>query len=101
MATNGFFGKVKAFFGGKSSAKDVSKIAYIKGNGREKRRAEPTAHGRKTTTGAFGGTGTGRGMRGMPGRKLIKKTVKSGWKAHNCVTLSTKPVQKSVTGGKS
>ena len=98
MATNGFFGKVQQFFGGESKA-STSKISYQQAIGRAKRKAAPTAHGRKHTTGAFGGTGTGRGMRGMPGRKLIKKTVKAGWKAHSRVTLSMKPVQKAVTGG--
>jgi hypothetical protein len=99
MATNGFFGKVKEFFGGKSKA-TTSRVSHQQAIGRSKRHTAPTSHGRKHTTGAFGGTGTGRGRRGMPGRKLIKKTVKAGWKAHNRVTLSTKPVQKAVTGGK-
>ena len=97
MATNGFFGKVKEFFGGKSHEQKSKEVPYQRPTTRHD---APTAHGRKHTTGAFGGTGTGRGMRGMPGRKLIKKTVKAGWKAHSRVTLSTKPVQKSVTGGK-
>lgn len=96
MATNGFFGKMKVLFGGRSAEQKAKATPYQ----RPTTRHAPTAHGRKTTTGAFGGTGTGRGMRGMPGRKLIKKTVKAGWKAHNRVTLSTKPVQKVVTGGK-
>ena len=99
MATNGFFGKVKGFFGGKS-ATEVSKISYIKGDKHEKRHSAPTAHGRRITTGAFGGVGTGRGRRGMPGRKLIKKTVKSGWSARYRVGLSVKPMVKAVTGGK-
>ena len=87
MATNGFFGKVKGFFGGKSAPVSRKQEAGIKPTRYTK--SAPTAHGRKHTTGAFGGTGTGRGMRGLPGRKLIKKTVKSGWKAHNRVMPMT------------
>jgi hypothetical protein len=96
MATNGFFGKVKEMFRGKADRKaGVAHEHYI-----QRVTSNPTPRGRSMTRGAFGGTGTGRGMRGMPGRKLIKKTVKAGWKAHNRVTLSTRPVQKAVTGGR-
>ena len=47
--------------------------------------SNPTPRGRSTTKGAFGGTGTGRGRRGMPGRKLMAKTVKAGWEAQKRV----------------
>ena len=88
MATNGFFGKVKEFFGGKADRKaGVAHEHHI-----QRMTSNPTPRGRSTTKGAFGGTGTGRGRRGMPGRKLIKKTVKSGWSAQKRVVLSTKPV---------
>jgi hypothetical protein len=42
---------------------------------------------RKTnvTKGAFGGTGTGRNLRGKPGRKLLKRTAKAGWFAQKRV----------------
>lgn len=109
MATNGFFGKVKGFFGGKSASEEKRHEVERKANRKvsmldsTKTTASPFGWQRGTKpckTGAFGGTGTGRGMRGMPGRKLIKKTVKAGWKAHSRVMLSTKPVQKAVTGGK-
>lgn len=88
MATNGFFGKVKEFFGGKAKA-TTSQVSYQQAIGRSKRKSAPTAHGRKHTTGAFGGTGAGRGRRGMPGRKLAKKMVKAGWNAQKRVMPMT------------
>lgn len=95
MATNGFFKALKSKIFGVAKAEEKKKAEVTKPV-----RVTMRDGGHKgTKTGAFGGTGTGRGMRGMPGRKLIKKTVKAGWKAHNRVTLSTKPVQKAVTGG--
>ena len=97
---NGFFGKFKAALSGEQKSTS-STVNHQQAIGRANRKPAPTAHGRRITTGAFGGVGTGRGQRGMPGRKLIKKTVKSGWNAQNRVTLSTKPVQKPVIGGHS
>ena len=81
---NGFFGKVQKFFGGGSDVeRKVNETPYQRPPTRHA--SNPTPRGRSTTKGAFGGTGTGRGRRGMPGRKLIKKTVKAGWKAQNRV----------------
>lgn len=86
MATNGFFGKVKEFFVGKSNEQKAKATPYQRPTTRH---AAPTAHGRKHATGAFGGTGTGRGRRGMPGRKLAKKMVKAGWNAQKRVMPMT------------
>lgn len=86
MATNGFLGKVKGFFGGKSNEQKSKDVPYQRPTTRHD---APTAHGRKHTTGAFGGTGTGRGRRGMPGRKLAKKMVKAGWNAKKRVMPMT------------
>jgi len=98
MATNGFFGKLKAAFAGKKAPIRAVEIGRIHHDRRQPKPAS-TAHTRRTTKGAFGGTGTGRGMRGKPGRKLLKKTVKAGWKAQKRVMLSTKPV--GIIGGHS
>jgi len=95
----GFFGKFKAALDGEQKASS-STISHQQAIGRANRKPAPTAHGRRVTTGAFGGTGTGRGRRGMPGRKLIKKTVKAGWSARYRVGLSVKSMVKAVTGGK-
>ena len=54
----------------------------------------PTAHERRHTVGAFGGTGTGPARRGMPGRKLAKKMVKAGWNAQKRVIPTGKAVAK-------
>jgi hypothetical protein len=82
MATNGFFGKVKGFFGGKPNEQKSKAVPYQRPTTHHD---APTAHGRKHATGAFGGTGTGRGLRGMPGRKLAKKMVRAGWNAQKRV----------------
>ena len=95
----GFFGKFKAALDGEQKASS-STVNHQQAIGRANRKPNPTARGRRITTGAFGGVGTGRGRRGMPGRKLIKKTVKSGWSARYRVGLSVKPMVKAVTGGK-
>ena len=91
---NGFFGKIKAAFT-RSAPVSRKQEANIK----PRRLSNPNPRGRATTTGAFGGVGTGRGQRGRPGRKLVKKTVKAGWSAQNRVVLSTKPV--GIIGGHS
>ena len=93
----GFFGKFKAELSGEQKASS-STVNHQQAIGRANRKPNPTARGRRITTGAFGGVGTGRGRRGMPGRKLIKKTVKAGWNAQKRVILSTKPAN-TVTGG--
>lgn len=96
----GFFGKFKAALKGESKA-TTSQVSYQQAIGRSKRKAAPTAHGRKHTTGAFGGTGTGRGRRGMPGRKLAKKMVKAGWNAQKRVMPGVPCAHPaSVLGGK-
>ena len=96
MATNGFFGKVKEFFGGKSAVAEKRHDVERKANRRvsmfdnTKTTASPFGWSRgpkPCKKGAFGGVGTGRGRRGMPGRKLIKKTVKSGWSAQKRVVF--------------
>ena len=94
----GFFGKFKAALDGEQKASS-STISHQQAIGRANRKPAPTAHGRRITTGAFGGVGTGRGQRGRPGRKLVKKTVKAGWSAQKRVVLSTKPV--GIIGGHS
>ena len=86
MATNGFFGKVKEMFTGKADRK----AATAHENHIARMPAKTTTpRGRSMTKGAFGGTGTGRGRRGMPGRKLVKKMIKAGWKAQNRVMPMT------------
>lgn len=99
MATNGFFGKVQQFFGGKSAVAEKRHEVERKANRRvsmfdnTKTTALPFGWNRgpkPCKKGAFGGTGTGRGMRGMPGVKLLKKTVKAGFKAQKRVVFGGK-----------
>lgn len=90
MATNGFFKALGAKLFGLAKADEVKKAEVTKPFKYQARDGGHKGH----KTGAFGGTGTGRGRRGMPGRKLIKKTVKSGWSSQKRVTLSTKAVTK-------
>ena len=97
MATNGFFGKMAAFVGAAASlAGGWSKpstrnsgapIGEKKWAGRAKLKNPSTSYGRKKAKGAFGGTGTGRNLRGKPGVKLLKKTVKAGFKAQKRVVF--------------
>lgn len=86
MATNGFFKALGSKLFGLAKADEVKKAAVTKPARTQCRDGGHRGH----KTGAFGGTGTGRGRRGMPGRKLIKKTVKAGWSAQKRVTMSTK-----------
>ena len=79
---NGFFGKVKSMFQWKADRRAATANGHVIQRMPEK---VSTPRGRSTTKGAFGGTGTGRGRRGMPGRKLVAKTVKAGWKAQKRV----------------
>lgn len=44
--------------------------------------------------GAFGGRGTGRGLKGRPGVKLLRKTVEAGWLARKRVQFSKEAVTK-------
>ena len=96
MATNGFFKALRDKVFGVAKAEEKRTAAVTKPKVINVRDGGHKGY----KTGAFGGVGTGRGRRGMPGRKLIKKTVKSGWKARNRIGLSTKPMVKAVTGGK-
>ena len=86
----GFFGKFKAAMNGekKHGTEQVGRIHHDK----RPSKSMPSSRGRRTTKGAFGGTGTGRNLRGKPGVKLLKKTVKAGFKAQKRVVFSTKPV---------
>ena len=92
MATNGFFGKVKAAITGKTASSKAVEIGRIHHDRRPTKPAS-TAHTRRATKGAFGGTGTGRNLRGKPGVKLLKKTVKAGFKAQKRVVFG-------MSGGK-
>ena len=79
-----FFGKFNAELKSEKAPEQSNPVKMAKriGDG-------PTAHGRRNTAGAFGGTGTGRARRGMPGRKLAKKMVKAGWNAQKRVVPMT------------
>ena len=88
MATNGFFGKLKEKIFGVAKAEEKRKAKVTKP---KETYCRDGGH-KGTKTGAFGGTGTCRGRKGMPGHKLIKKTARAGWKARNRVVLSTKSV---------
>lgn len=88
----GFFGKFKA--GLKDERTEKAKAVERKAGRRvsmidnTKTTSSPSGWDRgprPCKKGAFGGVGTGRGRRGMPGRKLIKKTIKAGWKAQKRV----------------
>jgi hypothetical protein len=98
MATNGFFGKVKSLFRGKSAtekkSQEIAKRANRKVSMMDNTKTTALPFGwnrgpKPCKKGAFGGTGTGRGRRGMPGRKLAKKMVKAGWNAQKRVMPMT------------
>ena len=91
----GFLGSLKAKVFGVAKAEEKKQSEKL-----AKKVTPSMRHFNFNQKGAFGGVGTGRGRRGMPGRKLIKKTVKSGWSARYRVGLSVKPMVKAVTGGK-
>lgn len=76
----GFLGKLKDNVFGVAKAEEKQKAATM-----SKRITPSNRHLNFNQKGAFGGTGTGRGRRGMPGRKLAKKMVKAGWNAQKRV----------------
>ena len=82
----GFVGKLKDKVFGEAKAEEVRKSEVTKP---VKITMRDGGH-KGYKTGAFGGTGTGRGRHGMPGRKLVKKMVKAGWKAQKRVMPMTK-----------
>ena len=86
MATNGFFKGLKDKIFGIAKAEEKRNATVTKP---ERTPCRDGGH-KGTKTGAFGGVGTGRGRRGMPGRKLVKKMIKAGWKAQNRVMPMTR-----------
>lgn len=80
----GFLGKLKDKVFGVAKAEEKRESATM-----SKRVTPSKRHFNFNQKGAFGGTGTGRGRRGMPGRKLAKKMVKAGWNAQKRVMPMT------------